>query len=96
VQDQHHQPCAVARLGPFQHLLVAGRVAKRRVGPLADKQVDPDGLAGIVVDEKYLGSGQELGKRLNMLVEERLSNDRFMTSAARFALDLQSMDTTIK
>ena len=32
VQDQHHEPRAVAGRGPFQHLAVAGRVAERGVG----------------------------------------------------------------
>jgi hypothetical protein len=53
VQNQHHQACAVARLGPLEHLLITGRIAECGIKPFADKQVHPDRLAKVVVDEKY-------------------------------------------
>ena len=58
MQGQHHQPCTITCLGPLQHLLIPERVAKRRVGALADKEVDPDGLSGIVVDEEHFRLAQ--------------------------------------
>ena len=42
--------------GPLQHLAVAVGVAERRERPLADEQVDPDGLAGPVVEKNTFGS----------------------------------------
>ena len=52
VQHQHCQPRAGASVGPFQHLLVAGRVAECRVGPATDHQVDAFRLSGFVVVEQ--------------------------------------------
>src|SRR6184192_2630269 len=60
VQDEHRESRAVAGLGVFQHLLVAGGVAKCRVRAAADHQVDAFGFATVVVVEQQLGVlGQE-------------------------------------
>jgi hypothetical protein len=37
VKHQHHQVRAIARLRPFQHLLIAGGIAKGRGRMLGDK-----------------------------------------------------------
>ena len=55
VQHEHHQPGAVAGTGVLQHLLVARRVAERRVRPAADHQMNALGLARIVVVQQQLG-----------------------------------------
>lgn len=55
MKDEHAEPCAVARLGIFQHLSVADRIAERSDGPPADHQVNAFGFAGIVVIEQQLG-----------------------------------------
>src|SRR4029450_6654197 len=54
VQHKHLQPRAGAGAGPLQHLPVAGRVAERRIGPAADHEVNPFGLAGVVVVQDEL------------------------------------------
>src|SRR5262245_1530424 len=54
VQENRRQPRATARLGVFEHLAVAGRVAECRHGPTADHQVDALGLAGVVVVQQEL------------------------------------------
>ena len=60
VEDNHGKPCAVAGLGVFEHLAVTGRVAKGRMRPPAEHQMDAFGFAGIVVVEEQLGLlGQE-------------------------------------
>src|SRR5437763_12625386 len=51
VMHQHHQPRAAAGLGPFQHLLIAVRIAKRRDGPAADVLIDADRFPGLVIYE---------------------------------------------
>ena len=57
---EHQEPGAfadfliVAGLRPFEHLLIAGRVAKSGHGTTADEQVDAFRLAGMVVDQKTL------------------------------------------
>lgn len=60
VQHQHREPRAVAGLGIFQHLPVAGRVAERGIGPAPDHQMDALRLAGVVVVQQQLGF---LGKK---------------------------------
>jgi hypothetical protein len=54
VQHNHRQPCTIAGSGVLQHLPIAGRVAERRVGSAADRQVDAFRFAGIVVVEEKL------------------------------------------
>src|SRR5439155_10933213 len=69
VQHEHRQTRTVARLGVFEHLLVAGRVAERREGPTADHQVDSLRLAGIVVVKQQLRFfGQERSAALVITV----------------------------
>src|SRR5271155_3041398 len=60
--------CSVACLGPLQHLLIAGRIAERGVRPLADEQVDPDGLTRVVVDEEHLRLSQQYRLAMAVLV----------------------------
>jgi hypothetical protein len=54
VEHEHFQPQAVAGPGIFQHLLVAGGVAKRGDGPTPDLEVNALRLASIVVVEEQL------------------------------------------
>ena len=66
VEDEHFEPRAIARCGVFEHLTVAGGVAKRRMGPPADHQVNALGLTRVVVIlEKLRVFGQD---RLTVLV----------------------------
>lgn len=51
--------CATS--GPLQHLEVAVRIAKGRNGAAADMMIDPDWLAGFVVDEVQLGQAHVHG-----------------------------------
>src|SRR6185436_6306722 len=55
VQHQHHESCSVARARVLEHLTVPGGIAKGRVGPPADHQVNPLGLPGVVVVEEEPG-----------------------------------------
>src|SRR4029434_5780161 len=48
VQHQHHQFRSIAGTRVLEHLLVARRVAERRIRPAADHQVNAFGLAGVV------------------------------------------------
>src|SRR5205814_1478779 len=60
VKHQHAKSRTTAGLGVFEHLLVAGGVAKCRVRAAADHQVDAFGFATVVVVEQQLGVlGQE-------------------------------------
>ena len=60
VQHQHHQSCAVAGPGVFQHLPVSGGVAERRMRTPADREVNTLRLAGIVViEQEFWIFGQE-------------------------------------
>ena len=68
VQDQHAQPLAGAGRGPLQHLPVAGRVAERRLRPLAGEQVDVLGLAGEVVVQLQLRLADQLGLALGVVL----------------------------
>ena len=66
VQHEQRKPRAVAGLGIFEHLLVAGRVAEGDVRAAADHKMDAFGFAGIVViehDLRFLGQ-----ERLTVLV----------------------------
>ena len=53
------QPRARPRGGPLQHLEVAVGVAKGEDRAAADEPVDPDWLAGLVVDEVDLGQARD-------------------------------------
>src|SRR4029077_8307138 len=66
VKHQHAKSRTAAGFGVFEHLLIAGRVAKRRIGTAADHQVNALGFAGVIVIQKHLRLlGQE---RLAILV----------------------------
>jgi hypothetical protein len=54
VQNEHRQSRAVPGFGVFEHLPIAGRIAKRRDGPSTNFQVDALGLARIVVVKQEL------------------------------------------
>src|SRR5262245_19866422 len=54
VQHEHRQARTVARLGVFEHLLVAGRVAKGDVRAPADHQMNAFRFARIIVVEHEL------------------------------------------
>jgi hypothetical protein len=54
VQDQQRQPGTIARLGVFQHLPVAGRIAERNDRAAADHHVNALGLTRIVVVQQQL------------------------------------------
>ena len=82
VQDQHAQPLALARRGPFQHLLVAGRVAERRLRPLAREQVDVLGLAGIVVVQLQLGLADQLTLAFGIVLVARLQREPITSAGA--------------
>src|SRR5580698_5970718 len=63
--DEEHETGAGAGGGPLEHLLVTVGVAEGCDGALAYKCVDPDGLAGAVVDEADLGQAHD--DRLSVL-----------------------------
>jgi hypothetical protein len=69
VQHQHHQPSAVARAGVLKHLLVAGRVAERCIGPASNHQVYPFRLAAEVIEQREFRLFDEY--RLPVLVGRR-------------------------
>jgi len=60
MKDEHHQPGSITRLRPFLHLCIArlqigsSGVPEGSLRPLADEEVDPDGFAGPIVNEKWL------------------------------------------
>src|SRR6516225_5825774 len=54
VEQEHHQPSAVARPRVLQHLSVTGRVAKRCTRATADLQVNALRFTGVVVVQKKL------------------------------------------
>ena len=86
VQDEHRDPRAVARLGIFEHLLVAGRVAEGDVGAAADHKMDAFGLAGIVVIEHELRFFGEEGLTVLGIVifgPERRADDILRRNAVR-------------
>jgi hypothetical protein len=41
VQQQHHQPRAIARLPPLEHLLIAGRIAARSIDDSVQSIISP-------------------------------------------------------
>src|SRR5689334_21785947 len=57
---QHHESGTITSLRPFQHLGIArlqigsSGVAEGSLRSLADEEIDPDGLAGAIVNEKRL------------------------------------------
>src|SRR5882757_1917491 len=53
VQDEHRESGTAAGLSVFEHLLVAAGIAKSRVRPAADHQVNAFGFAGIVIVEQH-------------------------------------------
>src|SRR5208282_5056452 len=53
---------------PFLHLLIAGGITERRVRPFTDEQVDPNGLARVVVDEEHLRLSQQYRLAITVLV----------------------------
>src|SRR5688572_5020670 len=59
--DKECEPRPAARCCPLQHLQITIRVAKCGDGPAADKFVDGDGLAFLVVEEIKLGEFNEHG-----------------------------------
>jgi hypothetical protein len=70
VQHKHHQSRAVTRACVFQHLSVAGRVAKCRARAAADLQMDTLRFTGIVIVQEKLGFFGE--KRLTVLIVAEL------------------------
>src|SRR5260370_34988380 len=58
--NETHETRAVSRSRPFEHLLVAVRIAKGEDGPSADERVDPFRFARPVIDEQDLRLAQEL------------------------------------
>src|SRR6266404_8422451 len=58
--NETHETWAVSRSRPFEHLLIAVRIAKGEGGPAADERVDPFRFARPVIDEQDLRLAQEL------------------------------------
>src|SRR5438552_4483527 len=54
VMNETHKTWAVSRSRPFEHLLVAIRIAKGEDGSAADERVDPFRFARPVIDEQKL------------------------------------------
>ena len=54
VEDEHFEPRTVTGPGVFQHLLIAGRVAKRGNRTTPDHQVNALRLTGVIVVEEEL------------------------------------------
>src|SRR6516225_5536946 len=56
VEQEHHQPSAVARPRVFEHLPVTGRVAKRCTRATANLQVNASGLPALLSFKRSFGS----------------------------------------
>src|SRR5262245_2536083 len=54
VMNDQRETRAVAGRGPFEHLLIAVGIAKRRDGPPADERLNANGLAVLVVNELHV------------------------------------------
>src|SRR6266516_341313 len=58
--NESRETWATSRSRPFEHLLVAVRIAKGEDGPAADERVDSFRFARPVIDEQNLRLAQEL------------------------------------
>src|SRR5262245_47153024 len=58
---EHHERRAGAGLGPFEHLLIAGRVAERGLWAATNDEVDSLWLTALVVDQEHFGQLDQFG-----------------------------------